>query len=75
MHRPWRDRLLGPEALTAAERRVAELASDGLTNRQIAQALFLTIKTVETHMSHVLAKLDIRGRDELATALAPGGAG
>jgi DNA-binding CsgD family transcriptional regulator len=73
--RPRRDRLRGPEALTAAERRVAELASDGLTNRQIAQALFLTIKTVETHMSHVLAKLDIRGRDELATALAPGGAG
>jgi DNA-binding CsgD family transcriptional regulator len=68
--RPRRDRLSGPDALTAGERRVAELARRGLTNRQIAQELFLTTKTVETHLGHVYGKLGIRGRSELCFVLA-----
>jgi DNA-binding CsgD family transcriptional regulator len=67
--RPRRARLSGPESLTAGERRVAELAATGLTNRRIAQALFLTTKTVETHLSHAYMKLDISGRGELGGAM------
>jgi DNA-binding CsgD family transcriptional regulator len=62
-----RDRL-GTE-LTVSERRVAELAAQGQSNPEIAQALFVTRKTVETHLGHVYRKLDIRGRAELAMAL------
>jgi DNA-binding CsgD family transcriptional regulator len=67
--RPHRERLYGPEALTASERRVSQLAADGLTNRQIAQALFVTSKTVEMHLSHAYAKLGITGREELSPTL------
>ena len=66
---PRRQRLMGPDALTASERRVAELAALGLTNRQIAQALFVTTKTVEMHLGHVYPKLGITGRGEIAAAL------
>ena len=59
----------GPEALTASERRVAELAADGLTNRDIAQRLFVTPKTVEVHLSAAYRKLGIGSRRELAGAL------
>ena len=62
--------LSGPDALTASERRVAELARDGMTNREIAQSLFVTARTVEGHLTHVFRKLDIAARDELAGALA-----
>jgi DNA-binding CsgD family transcriptional regulator len=58
------------EALTASERRVAELAGDGLTNREIAQALFVTMRTVEGHLTRVFAKLALSSRDELPDALA-----
>jgi DNA-binding CsgD family transcriptional regulator len=61
--------LTGVEALTASERRIADMAAEGLTNREIAQALFVTAKTVETHMGHVLQKLDVRGRGEIAAVL------
>jgi DNA-binding CsgD family transcriptional regulator len=67
--RPRRERLSGPASLTASERRVAELAATGLTNRQIAQSLFVTTKTVEMHLGRAYAKLDIEGRDGLAGAL------
>ena len=66
--RPRRERLHGPDALTASERRVAQLAADGFTNRQIAQALFVTTKTVEMHLGHVYGKLGIKGRDDLKAA-------
>jgi DNA-binding CsgD family transcriptional regulator len=67
--RPRRLARTGPDALTAAERRVALLAADGLTNRAIAQALFLSTATVETHLRRVFRKLDISARAELADRL------
>ena len=60
----------GVERLTVAERRVAELAARGYSNPRIAQALFVTRKTVETHLGHIYDKLEIAGRGELARALA-----
>ncbi|TQS17297.1 hypothetical protein FLW16_43000, partial [Microbispora sp. KK1-11] len=50
--RPRRSYLTGPEALTPSETRVAGLAATGLTNRQIAQRLYVTVKTVEVHLSN-----------------------
>jgi DNA-binding NarL/FixJ family response regulator len=63
--RPRRAALTGPDALTAGEHRVAALAADGLTNRQIAEHLFVTQATVETHLRHAFRKLDITSRAEL----------
>ena len=68
--RPRRLALSGAQALTAAERRVAEMAADGLTNRRIAQELFVTTATVETHLRHSFQKLDVHSRRQLAAALA-----
>ena len=62
--------LSGLDALTASERRVAQLAADDLSNKEIAQALFVTVKTVEVHLSRVYRKLDIGSRRQLAAALA-----
>jgi DNA-binding CsgD family transcriptional regulator len=62
--------LTGPRALTAAEWRVCKQAADGRTNREIAQALFVTEKTVERHLSSAYHKLGIRSRFQLAGALA-----
>lgn len=58
------------DALTASELRVARLAADGLTNREIAERLFVTERTVETHLRHVFQKLDISSRLELPGAFA-----
>jgi DNA-binding NarL/FixJ family response regulator len=68
--RPRRDATTGAAALTAAEQRVTELAADGLTNRAIAQELFVTKKTVEWHLRNSFRKLDVDSRDELASVLA-----
>ena len=62
--------LLEKHELTVSERRVAELAAQGRSNPQIAQALFVTRKTVETHLGRVYSKLGIAGRAQLAAALA-----
>jgi DNA-binding CsgD family transcriptional regulator len=67
--RPRRVLLTGLEALTASERRIAELAAEGLTNREIAQNLFITARTVEGHLTHVFHKLDVNARTELPAAL------
>jgi DNA-binding CsgD family transcriptional regulator len=68
--RPRRGLLTGLEALTASERRIAELAAEGLTNREIAQTLFVTARTVEGHLTHVFYKLDVKSRTALPAALA-----
>jgi DNA-binding CsgD family transcriptional regulator len=68
--RPRTDARSGAAALTASERRVAGLAAGGETNRDIAQALFVTPKTVEVHLSNAYRKLGIRSRRELGAALA-----
>jgi DNA-binding CsgD family transcriptional regulator len=70
--RPRRVVLTGVESLTASERRIAELASQGLTNREIAQTLFITARTVEGHLTSVFRKLMVDSRDELPAALAGG---
>ncbi len=67
--RPRRLMLSGREALTPSERRVAELAAAGQTNKQIAQALFVSTRTVETHVRHALQKLNITSREQLAQHL------
>ncbi len=67
--RPRRLVLSGVDALTAQEQRVAEMAADGLSNPEIAQALFVTRRTIETHLGHVYAKLGIESRHDLAAAL------
>ncbi|MDN5749420.1 MAG: helix-turn-helix transcriptional regulator, partial [Pseudonocardia sp.] len=70
--RPRRMRSTGVEALTATERRVATMATGGLTNRAVAQALFVSEKTVETHLGHAYRKLGIVTRSQLADALGVG---
>jgi len=67
--RPRRDALRGRDALTPSELRVAQLAASGQTNRQIAQALFVTQRTVENHLTSSYAKLGISSRPDLAAAL------
>ncbi len=64
----------GPDALTPAEQRVARMAADGLTNRQIAETLVLSTRTVEAHLAHVYTKLGVSSRRSLADVLerAPG---
>ena len=68
--RPHRPAHLGRDTLTPSELRVANMAGDGASNKQIAQALFVSLRTVETHLTHAYAKLDISARGELAAALA-----
>jgi DNA-binding CsgD family transcriptional regulator len=68
--RPRRRPLTGVDALTPSERRVADMAAEGLTNREIAQALFVTTKTVEVHLRGTYRKLEIASRADLRPALA-----
>jgi DNA-binding CsgD family transcriptional regulator len=68
--RPRSEWRTGIEALTPSELRVARLAAEGRTNREIAQALYVTLKTVEGHLARVFDKLQIAGRGELAQGLA-----
>jgi DNA-binding CsgD family transcriptional regulator len=67
--RPRRTALGGVEALTPSELRVARLAAEGLLNREIAEALFISRKTVDYHLGHVYQKLEVP-REGLAEALA-----
>jgi DNA-binding CsgD family transcriptional regulator len=67
--RPRTPLLSGVDALTPSERRVAAMAAEGLSNPEIAQALFVTRKTVEMHLSNAYRKLEVGGRDELGAVL------
>ncbi|MBS1895154.1 MAG: hypothetical protein JST59_27965 [Actinobacteria bacterium] len=67
--RPRRRALSGPESLTPSERRVATAAAGGATNREIGQALFISMRTVEMHLTNAYRKLGIKSRAELAAAL------
>jgi len=70
--RPRRIVQTGAASLTPSERRIAAMAAEGLSNRDIAQALFVTLRTVEMHLSNAFRKLDISSRTQLAAALADG---
>lgn len=67
--RPRRPRSSGVESLTASELRVAQMAVAGQTNREIAESLFVSRRTVETHLTRVYRKLEIDSRQSLAAAL------
>ena len=67
--RPRRDPIESRSQLTASEARVAKMAAEGMTNREIAQALFLTEKTIEVHLTNTYRKLDINSRSQLPRAL------
>ena len=65
-------RRAAPEgALTASERRVAELVAGGLSNKEVAARMFVSVHTVGTHLSSVYAKLGVRSRTQLARRLGP----
>ena len=68
--RPRRLVLSGLDSLTASERRVARLAAEARTNREIAQSLFVSARTIEGHLTAIYRKLEIKARDELPAALA-----
>ena len=68
--RPRRLVLSGVDSLTPSERRIAAMAAEGLSNREIAQALFVTLRTVEMHLSNAFRKLDVSARTQLPAALA-----
>jgi DNA-binding CsgD family transcriptional regulator len=70
--RPRRHALRGVDALTTQELRIARLAADGRSNQEIAQSLFVTIKTVEMHLTHAYQKLEIGSRKQLVQALGTG---
>jgi len=69
--RPRRAQTHGPGSLTPRERRVAGLAADGLSNPEIAMALYISRKTVEAHLRSVFRKLEVSSRDQLARDLSP----
>lgn len=67
--RPRRPVIQGPNALTPSEQRIADLMAQGMTSRQIAEQLYLTLSTVEWHRRNVYRKLDVNSRQALKAAL------
>ena len=70
--RPRRLRTTGRESLTPSERRIAEMAAAGQSSREIAQALFVSTRTVDSHLASVYSKLAIASRKQLSFALTDG---
>jgi DNA-binding CsgD family transcriptional regulator len=68
--RPRSIALTGVESLTVSERRVAELVAEGRTNPQVAQALFVSRATIQSHLRSVFRKLDVTSREQIASRLA-----
>lgn len=68
--KPRSTALSGVDSLTPSEKRVAAMAAEGMGNREIAQALFVTLRTVEMHLSNAFRKLDLSSRTQLVDALA-----
>lgn len=68
--KPRRRAVFGPDSLTPSERRVAAAAAGGATNREIGQMLFISMRTVEMHLTNAYRKLGISTRAELAEAMA-----
>jgi DNA-binding CsgD family transcriptional regulator len=73
--RPRRPAITGPGALTAAEHRIAALVATGRSNREIAEQLYVSRRTVETHLTHVFQKLEISNRAQLQERLSRDGTG
>lgn len=71
--RPRRLYASGRDSLTPSELRVAQMAAEGRASQDIAQALFVTTKTIDAHLNHTDAKLGINSRKQLAAALGHGG--
>jgi DNA-binding CsgD family transcriptional regulator len=71
--RPRREHITGRDALTPSELRIARMAAEGRTSAEIAQALFVTTRTIDAHLSHSYTKLGINSRKQLAAALAGDG--
>lgn len=67
--RPRRERIRGIDSLTPGERRVAGMVAEGMSNREIAEALFVTVKAVQWHLRHIYEKLDATSREELVDEL------
>jgi DNA-binding NarL/FixJ family response regulator len=61
--------LPGTSLLTARERQVAELAADGFSNQEIARRLYLSRRTIESHLTRVFSKLEVRSRTAMASRL------
>ncbi|MGO9977521.1 MAG: helix-turn-helix domain-containing protein [Solirubrobacteraceae bacterium] len=63
------------DGLTPAQERVAELVAAGLSNREIASALYMSQRTVEAHLTKIYREVGVRSRAQLAATLAPSGPG
>jgi DNA-binding CsgD family transcriptional regulator len=59
----------GPTPLTKREREIALLAAEGLTSREIAEQLYVSVRTIDNHLARVYEKLGVKGRDDLRNVL------
>ena len=66
---PAPEELRGLDSLSAREREIAELVTDRKTNDQIAAELFLSVKTIESHLRNVFRKLEVSSRVDVARAV------
>ena len=75
LHSPAIDAVTQPLPITDREREIAAMVSAGLSNREIAHRLSVSVRTVDGHLYRIFAKLDIRSRDQLARLIAPAESG